>query len=371
MRAVKLPGLLASLLTATACAGPNAPFQVGTQNAPINLVLGARQAVVSAPVGPVVGPLPPSLAPFVPQAPAPVGTVAPTVPPVLPPLPPCPPFDPLAPVVATNIVLPGKPQPATYAYRGKIVDTMGTSKATYQGNSSWKVSVGPVDPSNGGYDVTVDVTLGKLTSRRVFLMLPTATTSNAPQAPVPGVQTDPNAPDTTDPNQIVGSQVNSTLATLGLAPLPRVLPNPGRYGPAGIYLVSQTSGSSTFTPTVPIPLVQTPVGSNSFTGMGTDGSTVMTFTSTVKKRSNVNACGTKVEGIEVALTDGRIAGPGADGKTEQVAFTEDLVFGFQFGGIPVQDTGTVSSGTAPGALPDSASRTFSFTVNTVPKSARS
>ena len=34
MRAVPVPGLLAVLLTATACAGPNAPFDVGTQNAP-------------------------------------------------------------------------------------------------------------------------------------------------------------------------------------------------------------------------------------------------------------------------------------------------------------------------------------------------
>jgi hypothetical protein len=137
--------------------------------------------------------------------------------------------------------------------------------------------------------------------------------------------------------------------------------------------VSQSNGTSTFTPTTPIPVVQTPIGSNSFTGMGTDGTTVMTFTSTVKKRANVNACGTKVEGIEVALTDGRIAGPGADGKTQQVAFTENLVFGFQFGGIPVQDTGRISSATVPGAagLADQASREFAFTVNSVPKPARS
>jgi hypothetical protein len=364
--------VLAGLMTVTACAGPHAPFDVGTQNAPINLVLGARQAVVSAPVGPVVGPLPPSLAPFVPQAPGPGSSAVPSLPPVVqPPALPCPPFDPLAPVVATNIVLPGKPQPATYVYRAKIVDTMGTKKATYQGNSSWKVTTGAVDPSNGSYQTTIDVTVGKVTTRRVLLMLPQAITSNAPKAPVPGANTDPDSPDATDPNAIVGAQVNGTLATLGLPPFPRVLPNPGRYGPAGIYLVSQSNGTSTFTPTVPIPLVQTPIGSNSFTGMGTDGSTVMSFTSTVKKRTNVNACGTKVEGIEVSLTDGRIAGPGADGTTQQVSFTEDLVFGLQFGGIPVQDNGKIATTTVPGVTPDAASREFTFTVNTVPKPARS
>lgn len=367
--------VLAVLMTATACAGPNAPFDVGTQNAPVNLVLGARQAVVSAPVGPVVGPLPPSIAPFVPQAPAAGGVSAlPSLPPVAqPPKVPCPAFDPLAPVVPTNIVLPGRPQPATYTYRAKIVDTMGAKKATYQGNASWKVDTGPVDPTNGSYRTTIDVTVGKATTRRVFLMLPQAITSGAPKVPVPGANTDPDSPDATDPNAIVSALVDSTLVSLGLPPFPHVAPNPGRYGPPGIYLVSQSNGSSTFTPTVPIPLVQTPVGSNSFTGMGTDGSTVMSFTSTVKRRVNVNACGTKVEGIEVALTDGRIAGQGADGKTQQVSFAENLVFGFQFGGIPVQDTGSISSSTVPGAagLPDQASRDFAFTVNSVPKQARS
>ena len=182
----------------------------------------------------------------------------------------------------------------------------------------------------------------------------------------------PQAPDGTDPNAIVAAQVNSTLALLGLDPLPRVIPNPGRYGPAGIYLKSQSSGTSTFTPTVPIPLVQTPVGNNSFTGFGTDGTNVMTFTSTVQKRANVNACGTKVEGIAVSLTGGLMAGRGLDGTVRQVSFTEDLVFGMQYGGIPIQDKGTISTATVPGAAlgPDQAQRDFSFAINVVPKPAK-
>ena len=48
MRAVAVPGLAAAVLLTSACAGPKAPFEVGTQTAPINLVLGARQAVEAA-----------------------------------------------------------------------------------------------------------------------------------------------------------------------------------------------------------------------------------------------------------------------------------------------------------------------------------
>ena len=368
MRAVAVPGLVVAVLLTSACAGPKAPFEVGTQTAPINLVLGARQAVEAAPVGPVLGPLPPGFSPFIPELPGlPEPSVSPpTVP--SPPSEPCPAFDPLAPVSASGIVLPGPPQPATYTYRGKVVDTAGTSKATYQGDSSWKVTVSDADPETGGYQVTTEVSLGKATSKRVLLVLPTSLTADLTDPPY----FDPDSPDATDPNAILAAQVNSTLVMLGLPVLPRVLPNPGRYGVAGIYLVSQTSGSSTFTPDVPIPLLQTPVGNNSFTGMGTDGSTVMTFTSTVNKRTNVNACGTKVEGIEVSLTDGRLAGRTADGTVQQVAFEETLVFGLQFGGLPVHDAGTITTATAPGAAvaPDQASREFSFTVNSVPKPAR-
>ena len=369
MRAVAVPGLAVAVLLTSGCAGPKAPFEVGTQTAPINLVLGARQAIEAAPVGPVVGPLPAGLVPFIPPLP---GAPEPTV--SLPPVPsppslPCPPFDPLSPVSASGITLAGPPQPATYTYRGKVEDTAGTSKATYQGDSTWKVSVSDVDPETGGYEVTTEVTLGKATSKRVLLVLPESLTAEMTDPPF----FDPDAPDATDPNAIVGGQVNSTLLLLGLPPLPRVLPNPGRYGVAGIYLVSQSNGSSTFTPNVPIPLLQTPVGNHSFTGMGTDGSTVMTFTSTVTKRTNVNACGTKVEGIEVVLDDGVLAGRTADGAVQQVAFTETLVFGLQFGGLPVHDAGTITTATAPGAAltPDQASRDFSFTVNAVPKPAKS
>ncbi|HVT65409.1 MAG TPA: hypothetical protein VHD81_09655 [Mycobacteriales bacterium] len=358
MRSIAIFGLVAAAMVTTACAGPHAPFGVGTQNAPVNLVLGERQAVTTAPVGPIGGPLPPGVPPAVPPGPS----VSPS--PTASPSGPCPAFDPLAPVLATDIELPGPPRPATYTYRGKVVDTAGKDKSTYRGNSKWKVIVGKADPTTHGYDVTLKVKLGKTTSSRVLLIQPKPLLDN-------DRGTGLNSPTGTDPNSVL-STVTGTLLILGVPPLPLTLPNVGRFGPAGIYLVSQSNGDTTFKPTVPIPLLQTPVGNNSFTGIGTDGSTVMAFTSTVTKRLSVNACGTKVEGIDVALTSGNIASLGADGKAQLVTFTEHLVFGMQFGGIPLQDKGTITTSTLPGAaiVPDKASRQFSFTVNAVPKQAR-
>lgn len=359
-RTVVLCGLAVAAMVTTACAGPHAPYNVATQNAPVNLVLGERQAVTTAPVGPISGPLPPSVGPILPIGPSPSPT------PMVAPSGPCPAFDPLAPVLATSIDLPGPPKPATYSYRGKVVDTAGKEKSTYKGNSKWKVIVGKVDPTTGGYHVTLKVKIGKATSSRVLLIQPKPLLDN-------DHGTGLNSPTGTDPNAVLAT-VTGTLLSVGVPPLafPLKLPNLGRFGPAGIYLVSQSSGDSTFTPTVPIPLLQTPVGNNSFTGVGTDGSSVMLFTSTVKKRLSVNACGSKVEGFDVGMTGGKIISLGADGKAQIVSFKENLVFGMQFGGLPVKDTGTITTSTLPGAalLPDTASRSFTFTVNSVPKPAR-
>ena len=46
-------GLSVAAVALSACAGPKAPFDVGTQAAPVDLVLGEHEAVVEAPVGPL------------------------------------------------------------------------------------------------------------------------------------------------------------------------------------------------------------------------------------------------------------------------------------------------------------------------------
>jgi hypothetical protein len=360
-------GLGVSVLMLSACAGPKAPFDVGTQALPIDLILGEHEAVVEAPVGPISIVAPRQLAPFVPLDTAPSAsstTPSLAVPQV--PLEPCPEFDPLAPVSSTGVTVEARPQDATYAYRARTSDTVGDLTSKFTGDSSWKVTAGPLDAATGIFEFTTEVTIGEgdaaVTSTRIFRVL---------TKPLAGENTPAADPTTTDPNFQVIDQYNLTAPLVGAPTLPRALPNLGRYGLPGIYLVSQTGGDDLFTPTVPIPLLQMPAAPTSFTGVGSDGERVMSFLSTVKAISSpVNACGKKLEAIEVELTDGRLAGLLDNGKAYSIEFTEKLYFGLQFGGLPLRDEGKV---TGVGAAVEGAGaieRTFDFTVNTQPKFAK-
>lgn len=372
MRAAATTGIALVGMVLSACAGPKAPYDVGTQAAPVNLILGAHQAVVVAPIGPMTQQLPPSLAPFIPLPPLPIPSGKPSV---EIPLGPCPVAGPDAPISSPGgVTIAGPPQAGSYQYRGKTTDTVGTKTQTWKGNSTWKVTVGAAD-ATGGYPVTIETTIAnkdtKATTRRVLLVLPKAIDAAAPSLPTFGQPV--GDPGSTDPNVQVIDTYNSTVGPYGLPPLPRSLPNPGRFGPAGIYLLSQSGGGATFTPTVPIPLLQTPVANATFTGIGTDGLTAMTFTSSVTKpRTGVDACGKKVDAVEVHLTNGRIAGLTPEGKVTVVEFDETLTFALQAGGIPMSDKGKVSANVLPGGAvaPDVISRTFDFTINSVPKLAK-
>ena len=343
-------GVSLSAVALSACSGPKAPLDVGTQAAPVDLVLGEHEAVVEAPVGPISIALPREFAPFLPIGRAPVQEK----------LEPCPDFDPLAPVASGGVIVEGPPQNATYTYRAKTTDTVGNMSAKYAGDSTWKVTVGAVDQSTGQFEFTTEVTIGPVKSSRLFRVLVKA---NA------GENTAAADPTTTDLNYQTIDQYNATAPLVGAPPLPRSLVNVGRYGLPGIYLVSQTTGDDAFTPTVPIPLLQMPVVPTSFDGIGTDGETVMKFLSTVKSTSSpVNACGKKIEAIEVSLTNGQIAGLLDNGQPYSIEFTETLYFGLQYGGLPIRDEGkVVATGVSGG---DKIERTFDFTTNVAPKPAK-
>src|SRR4051794_24096800 len=111
-RRVLCLGLTVSALGLTACAGPKAPFNVGTQAAPVDLVLGEHKAVIEAPVGPFSLDLPSDFTNYVPvgRAPAPVEDLGP-----------CPDYDPIAPATSDGD-LKGPPPEATYTYRAKTTD---------------------------------------------------------------------------------------------------------------------------------------------------------------------------------------------------------------------------------------------------------
>jgi hypothetical protein len=370
MRSLRLfTGLAVAALALAGCSGPKAPFDIGTQAAPLALVLGEHAAVETAPVGPISLPPVPGALPFVPPDSGATTGVLPTAAPTpLPSIGPCPDFNPLAAVAGVGLDVPGTPQPGTYLYRAQTAEAVGSAKTGFKGNSSWKVSVGAMDPLTGAYDVTIDVTAGQSTTTRVLRILTKPLAAN--QLSPSGQQNPLDAPDATDPNKQVIDEING-LALLPVT-IPRDSPNAGRYGPAGIYLVEQSTSVSTFKPSLPIPLLQTPVGNNSFTAYGTDGSTVMTFVSTVSKRAYVNACGKKVETWEVALTAGEVATRTVDNKIWSVGFTENLDFGLQYGGLPLHDEGTVTGIQVPGSTPtgDQITRSFNFTINSLPKPAK-
>jgi hypothetical protein len=353
-------GLSLAAVTLTACAGPKAPLDVGTQAAPLDLVLGEHEAVVEAPVGPFTLELPREVAPFRPIS----ATPLPTTPPE-----PCPDFDPLSPVSAAGVTVTGPPQAASYTYRASTTDTVGAMTSKFKGDSTWKVAVGAVDAATGAFDFTTEVSIGDLKTSRVFRVQP------QPRVKPSGVPPsgDPSDPATLDPNYQVIDGYNITAGPAGLPTLPRALPNLGRADLAGIQLVSQTTGDATFTPTAPIPLVYLPTGGTSFTGVGNDGVTTMKFNSSVPKTTYINACGKKIEAIQVDLTDGVIGGRTDKGEPYELAFTEHLYFGLQYGGLPVKDEGSVTGVRLPGGAPttDTIERTFEFTANSQPKPAKS
>lgn len=343
-------------LAITACAGPNAPFDVGTQNAPVGLTLGDHDAVVEAPVGPISTPLPPSIAPFVPVDELP----SPTPEPSEGPKGPCPTANPLDPVNPGNLYLSGGPSPGTYTYRTTTTDTINGQVAKYKGPSTWTITVGKKDQVDGFYDMSIEVGIGKAKTTRVLRILPKS-------IPSPGIDSAPHL------GGAIQTNLDSTLALLGIPPIietPVDTFDVSRYGPAGIYLVSQTTGDDTFKPIQPMALLTSPAQEGTkFLSVGSDGKQVMKFMSTVTKRVAVDACGDKLEAFRVDLTEGLVAGLGDDAKVHVVNFTESIDFGMQFGGVPLQDTGKVKAVALPGAavLPDQVERSFQFTINSTPK----
>lgn len=372
MRIQWASGLALLGLAVTACSGPAAPLDVGTQTVPIALVLGQLKAVDQAPVGPVSGaPIPESRPYYQPPAGLPV------LPTSLPSAPsqPCPMYDQLAPVLGVGRAITAPPVKATYTYRGQVIEAYPDKTSTFVGDTSWSVAPGPVDPTTGAYDVVYTVKVGKVVTTRTLRTLPR----------------DIGAADGADPTDQTNANTtaNSLLSTLGAPALPTSMPNPAGYGLAGIYLVSQTSSAGTaFTPTTPVALLQlrqltgatdkTAQNASSITSVGVDPTheAVMAFRSTVTNPTNkVNACGTKLESVQVSLTspnspDATPTAPvplldlgaamyvekdsssaGTRPKANVLLFSEKLDFGLQWGGLVLQDVaGVLPAGLIPDGL---------------------
>jgi len=361
-------------LAVTGCAGPSAPLDVGTQTAPLSLVLGHIKAVDQAPVGPISGPPIPSSRPY--YQPPVLGVPLPTLPPT--PTAPCPDYDPLSPVLGVGRTISAPPMKAIYRYRTQLFESIAGKPASFIGDALWEVAPQKPDTTTGAYDVVYTMKLGKNTTTRVLRTLPRDI--QGAEGEEPSDQSNPNA---------VTAQANTLLAGTGVPPLPSNLPNMAGYGLAGIYLVSQESNGVAFKPSVPIALLQlrqltgatdkSAQVASSITSVGVDpvSQSVMAFRSTVTGPANkINACGTKLESVQVTLSspntpDAAVPpaaagyGPdlgaafyaeraGSDGggspKANVLLFGEKLDFGLQFGGLLLQDAASVGIGIVPSGI---------------------
>ncbi|MDQ1438095.1 MAG: hypothetical protein QOK43_1724 [Acidimicrobiaceae bacterium] len=325
--------LLAMAVVSAACSGPLAKLETGSKDVPVDLVLGAKVKKVAE------APLPPLMLT------APTASVflsrpriedGPDVPFTLPRLPKpskeCPARNPLDPPKreAKNF-MEGPPAPGSYLFRTEGVLQAGTIillDVPLTGNSVVTVKDVAAEPT-GGYVFSTSVAHPAAgTTTTTYRVLPT---------PV----------ETVDPPGAV----------------PKDLPRPAGAGPA-LYLaaIMQEGSKVPFRPGYPgIPIVRLPfeIGAT-FDAAGTDGTTALSWRSTVVDKAIVDACGAPLDSYAVELV-GRVVS-GDDGS--DVMFKSTLHIGPQYGGL-ILDIDTTADGTAPPNLP--IHRAIKMTANQEPK----
>ncbi|MHB8449486.1 MAG: hypothetical protein ACYDAQ_03330 [Mycobacteriales bacterium] len=341
---------LAFLAATAACAGPLEPLNVQTQALPIGLVLGQHAAVVTAPLAPItLPPQPVSQLVFHPGTSSGVGPAsAPTAERALtaiPKLAPCPLFNPLAPIGVVPTTTSGPPAATRYVYRSAIASTAGATKQTYAGATTWTVSKASAPNMLGDYTFQVQASVPQagFSKTTTYEVVPTGVQAAGQQVPPGNVGGNP-------------AGVAPTSAPIIAAP-----------EQPGIYLdgvtESMSSGSSSFLPTSPIPLVQFPIQIGaSFTTSGTDGNSTLAYTSTVTRQTKVNACGTPVGAWEVDLTNGRVSSAGQP----TVDFTETLDIATEAGGLVAGDSYSSSGSQLPAGM---VSLNESDTIDSPPRAA--
>ena len=306
IRIRRAAAVAALALTAAACAGPEAPIDVGSKEVPIDLLLGAKvKQVAQAPLPPLEIPVTPqglisfrpNPLPPVPGGPGTTTTAKPL---------PCPEADPLAVpkrVAGNSVTSP--PKPGTYTAR--TVGRMRVGGANAQDvllAPSSKVVVGNIATEPSGattFDLTV--TNGNASTTTTYRVLPLGVT--APAAPVAPPQTVP-------PNA----------------------PKPSPAAP-GLYVARVSSpGAIAFQPAAPgILVARFPLDLGTvIDSTGTDGATTTSWRSTVKAKETVDACGTPIDTYRIELTEGRTA---TGNNAETVTFTSVINLGTQYGGLPL------------------------------------
>jgi hypothetical protein len=360
MRRSRIAGILLVAFAAAAC-GPLDPLSVGTQDVPLSLILGEHQAVQTAPVGPLT--LPPSVpgSPvFGPPAPAPttsptrVSTTPPQTSPVVQ-LGACPDYSPIAPVlgVTTSVVEP--PAAATYTYRAHVTEQTGAVESHYSGPTTWTVSPPSKPDSLGDYTFAIRVRAGSQLTVTTYEVVPT------------GVEIDgqPVPPDLLGTTNAVIATVNANTGEN----IPEVSGDPAPLGQPGLFLAGVAgTGQTTFQPKSPLQLVAFPVTLGAaFSTAGSDGTTTMSYTSTVAKQVKDNACGVPVQAWDISLTGGRLLTEDSSGSPQDVSFTRELDVATQFGGLIVGDDSSITGTTVPNVA---VNLTKVFTIDRLPRTGR-
>ncbi|MDP9102283.1 MAG: hypothetical protein M3N21_09090 [Actinomycetota bacterium] len=309
-----------ALLAVSACAGPTRPLDVGFREVPSDVILGAQATtspatpssggVLPLPTGILT--LPPPVFPVSAPPGAPLQVPArPTPTPAA-----CPTTDPLAaPRREAFSTIAAPPRQDSYvflnvgSYRVSGADSRsGTFPATTVR------SVGNVVASGSGFSYDVTEQIADTTTVTTF-----------------------------------------RVASSGTVPAP------------GVYLVAlhyrRTDGTtSSFTPTPSLELAALPlVRGATLDAKGVDGlsQTTETFTSTVRGKARVAACGEPLDSWTIDLSAGRVLSP-----TQDLTFAATYQLATQFGGIVVKDS-VAFAGTDNGA---GVSRSNVATIASTPRS---
>jgi hypothetical protein len=305
--------LAAAVLLLGACGGPERPFELGLKEVPSDLLLG-RQTQPTTPlpaqlppamflVGDLAGLLPPAARPAPP----------PPLPEPPPPPAPCPESDPLAAAkVETTVDIAAPPVPSTYTFRtsGTLLDPLGPrplpATATREVGAAQYVA-----PAEFVFPVTVDQG---------------------------------------------GRRTTTTY---------HVVPRTSLVVPPGLYISGVDSGEAVpFQPKPELLLLPFPaLPGTTFNTAGSDGATTVQYDGRVEETERINACGVPVDGIRVALTNGRAtSGRVEEGSRLAEVFNATYTIATQYGGISIRD---YFKGEMPGA--GLAARELFATINSEPR----
>lgn len=281
--------LLLVTITAPACSGPTRSLDVGIKEVPSDIVLGSPES--GAPAPPPV----PAVVPVV---------VGPGLPPGL--------FAPPGGSAQSSTTLPSKPCPDTDPLMApKRQATTTISDPPPEGTLPFRVqgvfSVSGPDAREGRFPSE--------STRTIAQLKPTATGFTYQ----------------------VAAELAGTTRTTGY----QVINRSSVPGELGLYVSfidteSATGATSRFHPALPMKLVDLPmIANNTVTAAGTDpiSATTVSWSTTVKQKQRVAACGTMLDSITVVLDSGRADGPDTD-----VDFSAIYSIATQFGGLSLADT---------------------------------